>query len=147
MFGITPFNRQSVRRSEEQDKFFDMFDHFFSDDIFPLRSLKYDTFKLDIRDEGNEYIIEADLPGVVKEKVVLNYQDGYLTIEINHNDENEQNQKNYVHRERRMCHMKRTLNLGELDIASIDASLKEGILSIKAPKSKKTDRTTKIEIK
>jgi HSP20 family protein len=146
MFGITPFNRQSIRRSDEQDKFFDLFDSFFSDGIYPLRSLKYDTFKLDITDDSDAFIIEADLPGVTKENVIINYQDGYLTIEIDHKEVKEQNQKNYVHRERRLCQMKRSLNLGELDIQSISASLKDGILTIKAPKAKKIEQKTKIEI-
>jgi HSP20 family protein len=148
MFGITPFNRQTVRRNDDQDKVFDLFESFFSDGMFPLRSLKYDTFKLDVTDENDIYIIEADLPGVKKDNVLINYQDGYLSIEINHKEEkSEQNQKNYLHRERRTCQMKRALNLGELDIASIDASLSDGILTIKAPKAKKVEQKTKIEIK
>ena len=65
MFGVTPFNRNALK-TNEPDTFRDLIDDFFRDDFFPFRNLKYDTFKVDIRDEGDHYLIEADMPGIKK---------------------------------------------------------------------------------
>jgi HSP20 family protein len=147
MFGVTPFNRSVVHRKNEPSTFNDLIDDFFGDDFFPLRSLRYDTFKVDIREEQNMYLIEADMPGIKKEEIHLDYQDGLLSISIEHEEKKEEENKNYVHRERKQTAMHRTLNLGELDIDKIEASLKDGILNIKAPKAEIVESKKRIQIK
>lgn len=147
MFGLTPFNRNVIRRTDDQNSLSNWIDDFFSDDFFPMRSLRHDTFKVDVKEEKDHYLIEADMPGVKKEEVALDYHDGYLTISINKNEEKEEDNKNYIHRERRTCSMHRTFNMGDLESDQIDASLKDGILTIKAPKAKVTETKTRIEIK
>lgn len=147
MFGVTPFNRNVVRRKSESDPFANLIDDFFRDDFFPLRNLRYDTFKVDIREENNAYMIEADMPGIKKEEIRLDYKDGYLEISIEHDEAKEEENKNYIHKERKMCSMNRTLNLGELDFEQIEATLKDGILTIKAPKAIKADNKKRIEIR
>jgi HSP20 family protein len=147
MFGLTPFNRNAVRRTDGNDRFASLFDDFFSDDFFPIRSLQRDTFKLDVKEEGNDYIIEADMPGIKKEEIQLNYQDGYLSIAVEREEKKDDEQKNYVHRERRFTSMSRSINLGDLDMDQIEANLKDGILIIKAPKSALIENKKKIEIK
>lgn len=147
MFGLTPFNRSAVRRTDENDRFSSLFDDFFSDDFFPIRSLQRDTFKLDVKEEGNSFIIEADMPGLKKEEILLNYQDGYLSIIVEREEKKDDEQKNYVHRERRYTSMKRSINLGDLEMDQIEANLKDGILTIKAPKASVVENKKKIEIK
>ncbi|MFA5471701.1 MAG: Hsp20 family protein, partial [Acholeplasmataceae bacterium] len=107
MFGVTPFNKSVVRRKGEPETFSDLIDDFFGDDFFPLRSLRYDTFKVDIREEDNAYLIEADMPGVKKEDIHLDYHDGLLNISIKHEESKEEETKNYVHRERKHASMHR----------------------------------------
>ncbi len=147
MFGVTPFNRHVVRRNNEPDALRDLIDDFFGDDFFPLRSLRYDTFKVDIREEGNAYIIEADMPGIRKEDIHLDYHEGLLEISINHEETKEEENKHYIHKERKQCAMHRSLNLGDLDVDNIEASLKDGILNIKAPKADIVETKQRITIK
>ena len=147
MFGLTPFNRSAVRRTDENDRFSSLFDDFFSDDFFPIRSLQRDTFKLDVKEEGNSFIIESDMPGLKKEEILLNYQDGYLSIIVEREEKKDDEQKNYVHRERRYTSMKRSINLCDLEMDQIEANLKDGILTIKAPKASVVENKKKIEIK
>ena len=147
MFGVTPFNKSVVRRKGEPETFSDLIDDFFGDDFFPLRSLRYDTFKVDIREEDNAYLIEADMPGIKKEDIHLDYHDGLLDISIKHEESKEEETKQYVHRERKQTSMHRTLNLGDLDSDKIEASLKDGILSIKAPKTEVVETKKRIQIK
>ncbi|MFH2117276.1 MAG: Hsp20 family protein [Bacillota bacterium] len=147
MFGLTPFNRNVIRRTNEQNPLSDWIDDFFSDDFFSMRSLRHDTFKVDVKEESNAYLIEADMPGVKKEEVHLEYHDGYLSILIEKKETKEEENKNYIHRERKVCSMHRTLNLGDLDSDQIEASLKDGILSVKAPKATQVETKKRIEIK
>ncbi|MBE0701521.1 MAG: Hsp20 family protein [Acholeplasmataceae bacterium] len=142
MFGLTPFNRHAVRRTNDQDHFFNLMD-----DFFLVRNLRNDAFKLDIKEEDNAYIIEADLPGVKNEEIQLSYQDGHLSIEIEKDETMQEEKRNYIHRERRQCSMKRTLNLGDLNMDQIEANLKDGILIIKAPKAAVIENKKRIEIK
>ncbi|MCK9235512.1 MAG: Hsp20 family protein [Acholeplasmataceae bacterium] len=146
MFAMTPWGRGSVRR-REPETVRDLINDFFQDDFYPMRRYTRETFKLDVKDEGNAFIIEAELPGVKKENITLNYHDGLLDIAIEHQEEKEETDQNYLHRERRYRSMRRTLNLGELDESQIDARLEEGILTVKAPKKERVETTTKIEIK
>ena len=146
MFGVTPFNRNAVRKNNESDTFRDLIDDFFRDDFFPFRNLKYDTFKVDIRDEGDHYLVEADMPGIKKSDIHLDYRDGLLNISIESETSKEENNKTYIHRERITQAMHRTLNLGELNVDKIEASLNDGILTIRAPKAEIIEKKTEINI-
>jgi len=87
------------------------------------------------------------MPGIKKSDIKLDYRDGLLAISITHETESEEKDKHYIHRERRQQTMHRTLNLGELNVDKIDASLKDGILTVKAPKAEVIEKKTSIEIK
>ena len=45
----------------------------------PLMKEK-EFMKTDIREYQNKYIMEIDLPGLKKEDIIINYENGYLTI-------------------------------------------------------------------
>lgn len=147
MFGLTPFNRSLVRTNRGQRSLTDFMDDFFGDDFFPVRNLRHDTFKVDVKEMDDSFIIEADMPGIKKEEIQIDYQDGLMSISINHDETTEEEKESYVHRERKRCSMTRNLNLGELDFEKIEASLKDGILTIKAPKSEIIEHKKRIEIK
>ena len=147
MLGLTPFNRNAVRRADDQDAFSNFIDDFFSDNFFPMRSIRHDTFKLDVKEENDTFIIEADLPGVKKEDIQLNFEENNLIIEVNKKEEKEEEKKNYIHRERRQCSMRRSIHLGDVEVEKISAELSEGILCIKAPKSAVIENKKRIEIK
>lgn len=147
MFGLTPFNDSVLRKRGTEQSLSDLVDDFFGDDFFPVRNLRRDTFKVDVRDDDNKFIIEADMPGVKKEEIQIDYHEGLLSISINHEETKEDKEKSYIHRERRLCSMTRNLNLGELDFEKINASLKNGILSIVAPKAEIVEHKKCIEIK
>ena len=147
MFGLTPFNRSVIRTNRGQQSLSNFVDDFFGDDFFRIRNLSQDTFKVDVKEMDDAFIIEADMPGIKKEEIQLDYQDGLMSISINHDEEKDEQKETYVHRERKHCAMTRNLNLGDLDFEKIEASLKDGILTIKAPKSEITEHKKRIEIK
>lgn len=147
MAKLVPFNmRNSIRRSGGFEDFYNMLDDFFNEPMSTARSLRNDTFKLDIEEKEDEYVIEAELPGVNKDEINLQLNDGQLIISIERQEEEEKEEKNYLHRERRFSSMSRSIYLREAKEEDINAKLEDGVLCIKVPKKENIDKTRKIPI-
>ncbi len=147
MAGLVPFNRKNKLIGPSFEDFYGMLDDFFSDDIVPRRSLIRDTFKLDVEEKDKEYVIEAELPGVKKEEVSLEINEGHLRISIKREETIDEEKRNFVHKERRYSSMTRSLYLKDAKSEDIKAKLDNGVLYITVPK-KESDKgmTNKIEI-
>lgn len=122
----------------------------FDDSLFDLVPTRMEnTMKCDIYEKEGNYHIEMDLPGYKKEDISVEAKDGYLTIraekknEVNEEDE----ERNYIRRERTYGSYERTFTLGDLDQNSIDASFSDGTLKIVVPKKEEVENKTYIEIK
>ena len=140
--GMVPFNRRGGNLANSGFEDF----YYLLDDFFTPRSLDRSTFKIDVEDEGNQYVIAAELPGVKKEEIGLDLNDGRLTISVNHEENVEEKQKNYLHRERRATSMSRAILLADADINEIKAKLDNGILTVTVQKQDKQITSKKIEI-
>ena len=147
MEGLIPFNRRkNDLMNAGFEEFQNMLDDFFADTWPVRRSLAADTFKIDVQENNNEYIVEAEIPGVQKNEVNLSLDDGRLKISVDKEENNEEKDKNYIHRERRYCSMSRSIYLSDSDSDGIKAKLDDGILKIIVPKKKKPDTSRIIEI-
>jgi HSP20 family protein len=129
MFRITPYNK--TLRSDQRG-YRDVFDLF--DDFFAERDYGYRKFKLDVRDTNDTYIIDADLPGIKKEDISIHFEDEQLVIAVNREENNEEENNDYIHRERSVSSFERRINLRDVDPSKFKASLKDGVLTIHAPK-------------
>ena len=144
---LVPFNRRDLtRRTSAFDSFYDVLDDFFSDAPNISRNLNHDTFKIDIEEKDNEYVVEAEIPGVYKEEVDIQLDDGRLTISINREESEDIEEKNYIHKERRYTSMSRGVYLDNIVNDDIKATLEDGVLSINIPKKDKVDEVKKITI-
>lgn len=149
MAGLIPFNRKNNDVSSTDrsfNDFYNMIDDFFSDSFFTGRNLLRDTFKLDIEEKDNEYILEAELPGIKKEEIDLGVEEDNLCITINRGKELNDENKNYIHRERRTSSMSRRIRLLNAKLDEIKAKLQDGVLSITVPKNEKSTSSRKIDI-
>jgi len=149
MAGLIPFNRN--RRSSLTDEvfgdFYNVLDDFFSDRLPMRRSLSGDTFKVDIKDDENNYYVAAELPGIKKEEINLTLNDGRLNISVEREENVEEEGKNYIHRERRFASMARNIYLAEADDEKdISARLNDGVLEIIVPKREQEENVKRIEI-
>lgn len=147
MSGLIPFNkRKKDLLTPGFGDFNSMLDDFFTE-AFPFRrSLEADTFKVDVEDTEKEYIVHAELPGVQKEEIALSLEDGRLRIAVQRQEEKEEKEKNYVHRERRICSMERNIFLQEAGEEDIKAKLENGVLKIEIPKKPHVDTSRRIQI-
>ncbi len=162
MFGFVPYNK-GLRRIDDRergDALADFFGGGWLDRAFSL-----DTFRLDAEDKEKEYVVSADLPGVKKEEVSLNFDDGQLTISVKREEnisegeaaendrkkaakkDGKQQPKSYIYRERRFSSMQRSVYLEDAASEGADAKMENGVLTVTIPKVEKKENTYRIEIK
>ncbi len=91
--------------------------------------------KVDILEEEDAYIIQAEMPGHNKDDVNISVENNVLTIEVKSVDEDE---KQYIRRERCNMELKRTFRLdNSFDTEKIGAEMENGVLIVKIPKAAK----------
>ena len=92
--------------------------------------------KVDVQDQGDHYLLETDLPGVSRENVHVDVNNGVLTIsaEMNKSDERKDENGNYLYRERRYGKTSRAFNLDGIRDQDITAEFKDGVLRLNLPK-------------
>lgn len=122
---------------------------FYLDDIFDdFMPSKRDNMKCDIYEKDGNYHIEMDIPGFKKEDISIEVDDGYLTIEAekSHEENSDDEDRNYIRRERSYNSYKRSFYLGDLDQDNIKAEFKHGMLEVTVPKKEVTSNKKKIDI-
>lgn len=153
MFGLMPINRKNhiAKRMSDFDSFFDTFkDPFFHGALNSLQELNFNSTKVDVKDLGSSYELTAELPGFKKEDISLDYENGYLTIAAESDEQKEEKTdgENYLHRERCFGSVSRSFYIDDVDSAKISAEFKNGVLKVELPKLVKTEeKTKKIAIK
>ena len=107
---------------------------------FPSISIpKMPHTSCDVIDEGKQFRVKIDVPGIKKKDVKLNVTENSLEISAEHKEESEDKKKNYLKKERSQVSYFRTLPLSQNVVASkVKAKLSEGVLDITLPKSKPT---------
>ena len=127
---LVPYNRKNHSVYNPFQDFDDLERAFFSD-----RSLGEQ--KTDIKDTGDSYTLEADLPGFKKDEVKVALKDGYLTVSAAKGlDEDDEDKKgHYIRRERYAGACERSFYVGEeVTQEDIKGEYKHGILKLFVPK-------------
>jgi HSP20 family protein len=102
---------------------------------------------VDIIEHEAEYLAKVEIPGVSKDDVKVTLQDNILTIRGEKLQEKKEDDANYHHVERFYGSFQRSFELpGRVKTDRIDAEYKDGILTIRLPKSEEA-RTKQIEVK
>ena len=129
MYTMLPFNHMSRT-------FNDLFDEM-ERSMFPAQpSGRLPAFRTDIKDQGDHYLLEADLPGFEKGDIDLDIKDGVLTITAKHDEtvENKEEGGKYVCRERRCGSFTRSFDISGIREEDIGASYDNGVLKLTLPK-------------
>ena len=117
------------------------FDDFTSDFFKPLLDgfgmIRPDqAMKVDVKDEGDRYTLEADMPGVSKDNLKVEVANGTLTISADYDEKKEEKGEDdkYVYRERRCGSMSRAFNVEGIREDGITARFQDGVLTLELPK-------------
>ncbi|MFA6450705.1 MAG: Hsp20/alpha crystallin family protein [bacterium] len=103
---------------------------------------------LDIYEEDSNIVVKAEIPGLTKNDITVEFHEGTLTIRGEKTEEKEEKTKHFYRAERRYGSFQRSFSLPETaDADAIKASYKNGLLELTIPKiEKKTEEARKIEV-
>lgn len=110
--------------------FFDRVFHDFFDKSFDY----FDHFSTDVIDQGDSYLLQAELPGFRKEDINIDIDRDTLTITASRNEEKKEKKSNYIRQERRSSSYCRSFHIPDVNKDGINASYHNGILEITLPK-------------
>ncbi len=145
MFDMIPYKRNSLSR--RNDFFTPFLKSFFDDDFFSETNGANGNFKVDLKETEDNYLVEADLPGIKKEDIKVDFDNNYLVISAKRDDVIEDKNENYVRRERHYGQFQRSFYIDNADRDKIEAAFQNGVLKITLPKlNKENERKTKIDI-
>ncbi len=102
----------------------------------------------DVKDEGDHYLVEMDLPGLSKEDVEVMVGEGILDITANREEKKEESDDGYLRRERGFVSFHRRLDLPKDAIEDdLQAKLEDGVLKIRVAKAKQgLEKRKKVEV-
>ncbi len=146
MFDIVPFRKNNVM-TKKGFGLDDFFSDFLRDDFFSPMLAGSNSFKVDLKEDENNYTIDADLPGIKKEDISLEYDNNYLTISAKRDETVENKDDDFVRRERTYGEFKRSFYIDNIDENTVDASFTDGVLKVTLPKKEKGIQRKKIDIK
>lgn len=91
---------------------------------------------VDISETNEEFVIKAELPGINKDDVKVAVEDGIVRIQGERKHEKEEKDKKFHRIERSYGSFLRTFSLPmNVDEAKIQAQFKDGLLTVRLPKS------------
>ncbi len=93
------------------------------------------ALKTDIIETENSYVLKVDLPGVDKKAVTLDFNNQYLTLSVNQEEDKEEKEQHFIRKERSRFSYSRSYYLDKADETKIKAKLDNGILTITIGKS------------
>lgn len=117
---------------------FDLLDEMFKDPFFTGEESK--VMRTDIKEKGDKYLIDIDLPGYQKENIKIEIEDGYLTVQATTDSSKEEKEEGkFVRRERYLGECSRSFYVGDaVKEEDVKASFKNGTLTLEIPKKDET---------
>ena len=128
---------------EFERSFFYPFDSFFGTSDLA-------EFKTDLIDEGDSYLLEADLPGFEKKDITLDIKDDVLTVKAERHSRTEEKDSHHkvIRRERSYGCYSRQFDVSGIKTDEIKAKYDNGVLKLTLPKKEEDSpksRTLEIE--
>ena len=125
-----------------------IFDEFMRPFFSGMNGVSRESMNVDVKDEGDHYLLEAEIPGATKDNVHVDMDDGVLTIATEWNSE-KKDEKNdsYIISERRYGSVTRSFTVENVSEDGITAAYENGVLKLTLPKkTPETRMARRIEI-
>lgn len=122
---------------------------FFDDDFFPVKSSQSNTMPpVNIREDEKDYFLELAVPGLDKKDLKIDIHEDVLTVSHETKTENEEEDNGYKRREFSFTSFSRTFYIPDnVDRDKIQASYKDGVLSVDFPKREPEKNKISKEVK
>lgn len=144
MFDMTPFRKNNFNK---KDDYITPFLNNFLDNDFFNSVMNRGQFRADLKETKDSYLVVADLPGVKKGDIDIEFHNNNLTISAKRDESIEDNKENYVRRERHHGEFTRNFYIDNVDEDHIEAKFEDGVLKIVLQKlTKDAENKKKIDI-
>ena len=120
------------------------FDDVFGDWLAPVSTPA--DFKMDVEDAGDKYVVSAYVPGVKRDQIDVELNEGRLSITVDKKDSDEEKAKNYLQKETGEYTCTRGVFLKDAATTGLSAKLVDGILTVNVPKQDQNANVTKVSI-
>jgi HSP20 family protein len=129
MFALTPFYRRSVGGN------YDPFRELERVERRLLGAVSVPDFRVDLWEEKDCFMLEAELPGFSREGISVEIEGAYMTVRAERVVNREKNEDtNALHSERSTGILERSFSLSGVNVDEISASYENGLLTVKMPK-------------
>jgi HSP20 family protein len=105
------------------------------------------TPAVDLKENKKSYVVHADLPGVDPKDIDITLENGILAIRGERKSERREEGDDFHRVERFSGSFTRQFSLPDAADDGVEAKMKDGVLEVRIPKSGKTTKARKIEIK
>lgn len=104
---------------------------------------------IDVEETEQSFVVSAELPGLSEQDIELNLHENALTISGEKRSERKEEKGGRRYAERSFGRFERTIPFpSEVDADRVDASFKNGVLTVTLPKNEKArDKTRRIEVR
>ena len=103
---------------------------------------------VDLADNGREFVLTAELPGVKKEDLDLQVTPEGIEIGAETHQEREDRGKDYAYREREYSSFRRVLPFPEEVLPDqVEAKLTDGVLEVRLPKKEPTPKRDPVKVR
>ncbi len=139
----------------EMDRWFDNlreeFEQKFWGPIAPLGREGFGATRqplVDLADNGREFVLTAELPGVRKEDLNLQVTPEGIEIGADSQQEREESGEDYAYRERSYASFRRVLPFPEEILPDqVEAKLTDGVLEVRLPKKEPTPKREPVKVR
>lgn len=135
-----PYERKNHALNYNPFRAMDEFEkNFFTNPFSLFDSDSLAEFKTDITDNGDSYLLEADLPGFDKKDIKLDINGDMLTVSAERHSEHEEKDKKgkYIRCERSYGSYSRAFDVSRVNTDEIKAKYEDGVLKLTMPKKNK----------
>ena len=115
------------------------FDELFTSNLEP-RSLAGVYPAIEVKEEGDRFIITSEMPGLNKEDIAIEVKNGVLSLSGEKKHEVSEKKEGYFYSERSYGKFGRSFNLGDnVSEDAVEAEYKDGILKVFLKKNKEKE--------
>lgn len=104
------------------------------------------SFNMNVEDAGDKYVVSAELPGVKRDQIDVELNEGRLSISVEKKESDEEKGKNYLHKETSEWSATRGIYLKDAATAGLTAKFEGGVLTVNVPKQEEKVNVTKVSI-
>ena len=127
---LIPFNVSPKNIINCEEFFDDFFNSFFVDKSFRFNYVS-DAFSIDLYEDEDQYIIEADLPGIPAEDIQVDYINNFIVIAA---FRRELEDKRTLQKEKQYGELRRMFYIEKIIPEKIKLSYSHGVMTVFLPK-------------